>query len=495
MCAASMVMGPGSSALLVCARAGAAARSASASVAKRYPMERAAMLLMLEFSMIHADSRRAALESWLAAQLRGARFSLTPASVDASFRRYFRAALPDGRSYVVMDAPPGKEDCRPFVHVAGLLRAAGVHAPEVHAGDLAQGFLLLGDLGTQTYLQELNADNAARLLGDATDALLRWQLATRPGELPPYDEALLRREMDLFPEWYVSRHLGVELSNAQKSGLEGIFRLLVKSALAQPAVYVHRDYMPRNLMVSDPNPGVLDFQDAVLGPITYDMASLLRDAFVSWDEELVLDWGVRYWEKAKRAGLPVETDFAEFWRAFEWMGLQRHLKVLGIFARINYRDGKPKYLADTPRFIGYVRAVSARYAALAPLACLLVNSDVYCEVEFEKLLRHSLAGRLGHLVLVPNPLYHPAGDFTLDHGLIGNGAGPRYTYAGVAVMSPALFAQVEPGERAPLAPLLRAAAERRLLSGEPYAGLWQDVGSAERLAELRARLASRNETY
>ncbi len=329
------------------------------------------MLLMLEFSMIHADSRRAAVESWLAAQLRGARFSLTPASVDASFRRYFRASLPDGRSYVVMDAPPDREDCRSFVHVARLLRAAGVHAPEVHAEDLAQGFLLLGDLGTQTYLQELNADNAARLLGDATDALLHWQLATRPGELPPYDEALLRREMDLFPEWYVSRHLGVELSNAQKAELEGIYRLLVKSALAQPAVYVHRDYMPRNLMVSEPNPGVLDFQDAVLGPITYDMVSLLRDAFVSWDEERVLDWSVRYWEKAKRAGLPVETGFAEFWRAFEWMGLQRHLKVLGIFARINYRDGKPKYLEDTPRFIRYARAVSERYAALAPLARLL----------------------------------------------------------------------------------------------------------------------------
>ena len=329
------------------------------------------MLLMLEFSMIHADSRRAAVESWLAAQLRGARFSLTPASVDASFRRYFRAALPDGRSYVVMDAPPDQEDCRPFVHVARLLRAAGVHAPEVHAEDLAQGFLLLGDLGTQTYLQELNADNAARLLGEATDALLRWQLATRPGELPPYDEALLRREMNLFPEWYVARHLKVRLSDSQNNSLEQIFRLLVKSALAQPAVYVHRDYMPRNLMLSDPNPGVLDFQDAVLGPITYDMVSLLRDAFVSWDEERVLDWSARYWEKAKRAGLPVETDFAEFWRAFEWMGLQRHLKVLGIFARINYRDGKPKYLEDTPRFTRYARAVSERYAALAPLARLL----------------------------------------------------------------------------------------------------------------------------
>jgi len=241
----------------------------------------------------------------------------------------------------------------------------------VHAEDLAQGFLLLGDLGARTYLQELNADNAARLLGEATDALLRWQLATRPGGLPPYDEALLRREMNLFPEWYVARHLKVRLSDSQNNSLEQIFRLLVKSALAQPAVYVHRDYMPRNLMVSDPNPGVLDFQDAVLGPITYDMVSLLRDAFVSWDEELVLDWSARYWEKAKRAGLPVDTDFAEFWRAFEWMGLQRHLKVLGIFARINYRDGKPKYLADTPRFIGYARAVSGRYAALAPLAGLL----------------------------------------------------------------------------------------------------------------------------
>jgi aminoglycoside/choline kinase family phosphotransferase len=321
--------------------------------------------------MIHADSRRVALEGWLAAQLNGARFSLTPASADASFRRYFRATLPEGRSYVVMDAPPGKEDCRPFVRVARLLREAGVNAPEVHAEDFAQGFLLLGDLGMRTYLEELNADNAARLFEDATDALLRWQLATRPGELPPYDAALLRREMKLFPEWYVARHLGVTLSDSQNESLENIFKILVDSALAQPAVYVHRDYMPRNLMLSDPNPGVLDFQDAVLGPITYDMVSLLRDAFVSWDEERVLDWSARYWEKARRAQLPVDSDFAQFWRAFEWMGLQRHLKVLGIFARINYRDGKPKYLEDTPRFLRYARAVAERYSALAPLARLL----------------------------------------------------------------------------------------------------------------------------
>jgi N-acetylmuramate 1-kinase len=317
------------------------------------------------------DSRRDALARWLQAQLRGASFSLAPASEDASFRRYFRATLDDGRSYVAMDAPPDKEDCRPFVRIAGLLRQAGVNAPEVHAEDLAQGFLLLTDLGTRTYLQELNASNAGQLFADAIDSLVRWQLATRPGALPPYDEALLRREMSLFPEWYVGRHLGKTLSEGQQRSLEEVFALLVRSALAQPAVYVHRDYMPRNLMVCDPNPGVLDFQDAVLGPISYDAVSLMRDAFVSWDDEQVLDWCVRYWEKARAAGLPVAADFAEFWRAFEWMGLQRHLKVLGIFARIRYRDGKPRYLADTPRFIAYARRVVERYVELAPLGKLL----------------------------------------------------------------------------------------------------------------------------
>ena len=343
---------------------------------------------MLEFSIIHGDSRSnspresprdsrvVALERWLGGQLRGAHFSLTPASEDASFRRYFRATLDDGASFVVMDAPPDKEDCRPFVHVARLLHEAGVHAPRVHAQDLAQGFLLLSDLGQRTYLQELAPDSAGELFADATEALVRWQLATRPGELPPYDEALLRREMQLFPDWYVARHLGAALSAGQKEGLERIFALLAASALAQPKVYVHRDYMPRNLMLSDPNPGVLDFQDAVTGPITYDMVSLMRDAFVSWDEQPVLDWTVRYWEKAKSAGLPVDPDFGEFWRAFEWMGLQRHLKVLGIFARINYRDGKPKYLADTPRFLRYARDVAGRYPALAPLNRLL--DDLKC---------------------------------------------------------------------------------------------------------------------
>ena len=318
--------------------------------------------------MIHADPRRDALERWLSGPLRGERFSLTPASADASFRRYWRVQLEGARTFVAMDAPPDKEDCRPFVKVAALMREAGVNAPVVHAEDLQQGFLLLGDLGARTYLDELNAQSAPALFADATDALLRWQLATRPGVLPPYDEALLRREMGLFPEWYVGRHLGKQVD---QKPLEEIFSLLVKSALAQPAVYVHRDYMPRNLMVCEPNPGVLDFQDAVLGPITYDMVSLMRDAFISWEEQQVLDWTVRYWEKARAAGLPVDADFGEFWRAFEWMGLQRHLKVLGIFARINYRDGKPHYLQDTPRFLAYARTVCRRYRQLAPLATLL----------------------------------------------------------------------------------------------------------------------------
>ncbi len=321
--------------------------------------------------MIHGDARRTSLERWLAAHYGAARFTLTPASEDASFRRYFRVRLDDGGTTVAMDAPPDKEDCRPFVRVAAMLREAGLHAPEVLAQDLAQGFLLLSDLGTRTYLQALASDNAAQLFGDATDALVRWQLATRPGALPPYDEALLRREMNLFPEWYIEKHLRQSLSGEQKQSLETIFRILVQSALAQPAVYVHRDYMPRNLMVCEPNPGVLDFQDAVIGPVTYDVVSLFRDAFLSWEEEQVLDWTVRYWEKAKRAGLPVDADFGAFWRAFEWMGLQRHLKVLGIFARIRYRDGKPKYLEDTPRFIAYVRSVAKRYSALAPLLRLL----------------------------------------------------------------------------------------------------------------------------
>jgi len=321
------------------------------------------------------DERLRFLDRWLAAQCAGEpgeAFRLAPASADASFRRYFRATWEtDGRTRIVMDAPPEKEDCRPFVKVAGLLRDAGLNAPQVLAADLEQGFLLLTDLGDKTYLDALNPANATALFADATDALVRWQLASRPGVLAPYDETVLRREMALFPEWYIGRHLGIDLSPAQREALAGVFSLLVRACLAQPCVYVHRDFMPRNLMVCEPNPGILDFQDALHGPITYDVASLFRDAFLSWKEEQVLDWTIRYWEKARKARLPVRADFAEFWRELEWMGLQRHLKVLGIFARLTHRDGKPKYVADTPRFIHYARAVATRYVALAPLARLL----------------------------------------------------------------------------------------------------------------------------
>lgn len=310
------------------------------------------------------------LQEWLSRQLAGKPFSLTPASADASFRRYFRVRLPDS-TLIAMDAPPPQEDCRPFVRVAALMAQAGLHVPAVLASDPDAGFLLLSDLGDTTYLAALREDNADALFRDATDALVRWQLASREGVLPPYDEALLRRELDLFPEWYVKRHLGLALSAQQQQNLQAVFSRVLANNLAQPCVYVHRDYMPRNLMVCEPNPGVLDFQDAVHGPITYDVASLFKDAFISWPEERVLDWTVRYWEKARRAGLPVAADFGEFYRDFEWMGLQRHLKVLGIFARICHRDGKPHYVKDTPRFIAYVRAVAGRYGALSPLLRLL----------------------------------------------------------------------------------------------------------------------------
>jgi aminoglycoside/choline kinase family phosphotransferase len=316
------------------------------------------------------DDRIRALDAWLTAALAGADFRLETASADASFRRYFRVFLAD-RTLIAMDAPPEREDSRPFVKVARLLRDAGLNAPEIVAQDLGQGFLLVTDLGTRSYLAALREGDADRLFGDATAALVRWQSATRPGVLPEYDEALLRRELELFPEWYLGRHLGLVLSPAQREALESAFRRILGRNLAEARVYVHRDYMPRNLMVADPNPGILDFQDAVHGPISYDVASLFRDAFVSWEEERVLDGTIRYWEKARRAGLPVPADFADFWRDVEWMGLQRHLKVLGIFARLHYRDGKQGYLEDTPRFDAYVRHAVARYAELAPLGRLL----------------------------------------------------------------------------------------------------------------------------
>jgi N-acetylmuramate 1-kinase len=303
--------------------------------------------------------------------------TLRIASADASFRRYLRIDSGHG-SRIVMDAPPSHEDCRPFVHVAQLMAQAGLNVPAVLAWDEASGFMLLTDLGTRTMIEAVDAaDPPANLplYSQAVDALIAWQAASRPGVLPPYDEALLMRELALFPDWYLAQHRGVQVEGKLRETLDAMFQLIVQRNLASPAVYVHRDFMPRNLMmpadVDERRLGVLDFQDAVYGPITYDIASLMRDAFLSWDEEFVLDITVRYWQKALQAGLPVDPDFGEFYRAVEWMGLQRHLKVAGIFARLTLRDGKPKYLADTPRFIAYIRATAGRYRELAPLLRLV----------------------------------------------------------------------------------------------------------------------------
>jgi N-acetylmuramate 1-kinase len=316
------------------------------------------------------DDRFRALDAWLRARLPGAPLRIERASTDASFRRYFRV-FRDDRTLIAMDAPPEREDSRAFVRVAGLLREAGLNAPLILETDFERGFLLVSDLGTRLYLEALQQVDPRPLFADATTALVHWQSSTKPGVLPEYDEELLRRELSLFPDWYIARHLGVELSGAQRESLEGVFRSILARNLAEPRVYVHRDFMPRNLMVSTPNPGILDFQDAVHGPISYDIACLYRDAFLSWDEETVLDGTIRYWEKARAAKLPVRGDFAEFWRDVEWMGLQRHLKVLGIFARLAHRDGKAGYVEDTPRFLGYVRHVVSRYGELAPLGRLL----------------------------------------------------------------------------------------------------------------------------
>ena len=314
------------------------------------------------------------LRHWLSHELDNADYELVPASSDASFRRYFRATF-NSRHYIVMDAPPAHEDCRPFVQVAELFGMAGVNVPKVLAQDLAQGFLLLTDLGNTTYLSALNEDTAQQLYLDANAALVKIQLASQPGVLPEYDRALLLREMNLFPDWYVNQHLKQTLNEAQLESLHGVFERILANNLAQPQVYVHRDYHSRNLMVDaqnpDANPGVLDFQDAVHGPITYDLASLYKDAYIKWDEERVLDWTIRYWEAARAARLPVSGDFYEFYRNFEWMGVQRHIKVLGIFARLCHRDGKDGYLKDMPLVMDYLRRTCERYPELAPMAHLL----------------------------------------------------------------------------------------------------------------------------
>ncbi|WP_137820023.1 aminoglycoside phosphotransferase family protein [Pseudomonas sp. 2FG] len=298
--------------------------------------------------------------------------TLTPASSDASFRRYFRWEGA-GRSLIVMDAPPPQEDCRPFVKIAGLLAEAQVNVPQILAADLQRGFLLLSDLGRQTYLEVINPDNAEALFAGALQALLAFQQLPLDAQLPSYDEALLRRELQLFPDWYLRRQLGVELSGEQLAAWQRVCVLLIDSALAQPQVLVHRDYMPRNLMDSEPKPGVLDFQDAVYGPVTYDVTCLFKDAFLSWPEAQVRSWLAGYWQLAGEAGIPVQPELEDFLRASDLMGVQRHLKVIGIFARICHRDGKPKYLGDVPRFFRYIDAVLARRPELAELGELLAS--------------------------------------------------------------------------------------------------------------------------
>lgn len=322
--------------------------------------------------------RNVLLRKWLtghlAQQFPGQDYRIEPASVDASFRRYFRITLPDGMTRIVMDAPPEHEDCRPFLKVAALLREAGVQVPKIHAEDLAQGFLLLSDLGKTTYLDALNESTAPRLYRDANQALVAIQRSSRPDVLPEYDRALLERELQLFPDWYLTRHLGITLDDTQQNTLRAVFDKILASNLAQPKVFVHRDYHSRNLMVCGhefpENPGILDFQDAVHGPITYDLVSLYRDAYIHWEEDQELDFVIRYWEMARKASLPVHSDFHDFYRDYEWMGAQRQLKVLGIFARLSYRDGKDGYLQNLPTVMAYLRQTCERYLDLRPLARL-----------------------------------------------------------------------------------------------------------------------------
>jgi aminoglycoside/choline kinase family phosphotransferase len=264
-----------------------------------------------------------------------------------------------------------------FIQVDSLLSEASLNVPKILEKNTQDGFLLLNDLGNITYLSALNNKTADALYQSATHALIQMQQASKPNVLPNYDAALLQRELDLFPDWYLKKHLGIELSDLQQTQLKKCFELIIENNLGQAKVYVHRDYHSRNLMVTEKNnPGVLDFQDAVYGPITYDAASLWRDAYISWPEERVIDWVIKFWEQGKKVGLPMPDDFGAFYRDFEWMSLQRHLKVLGIFARLFHRDGKDGYLKDIPLVLQYAIATANRYIELKPLARMLESTQI-----------------------------------------------------------------------------------------------------------------------
>jgi aminoglycoside/choline kinase family phosphotransferase len=314
------------------------------------------------------------LQGWLRDDLKLASYTIAPASSDASFRRYFRVTG-DGQSRIVMDAPPDKEDCGPFIAIAGAMAGLGLNVPRILEADTRRGFLLLSDLGSRHYLQSLNERSADALYGDALRALRLLQTAPLEGAgLPDYDRALLLREMALFRDWYLARHLRIGLSEAVDEVLEQTFAFLADEALAQPRVWVHRDYHSRNLMVTEANsPGILDFQDAVIGPATYDAVSLLRDCYVSWPRQRVLLWLRDFLAASQAEGGLQGVETGQFIRWFDLMGAQRHLKAIGIFARLNYRDGKPSYLPDIPRTLAYVVEVSALYPELRPLQLLLTQ--------------------------------------------------------------------------------------------------------------------------
>ena len=320
---------------------------------------------------LHLTTRYDALRQWTAAVLGRQDFTLEPASSDASFRRYWRVRYP-GQTLILMDAPPAQEDCGRFVDLARRLGAIGLNTPRVHAEDRTNGFLALSDLGDRLYLGALDPDNADRLYGDALAALAVLQAEGPRTGLPDYDAPFLRRELEIFREWFLERHLGLKLSPADLAAWQGAGETLIASALEQPRVCVHRDYHSRNLMVTEEaNPGILDFQDAVVGPVTYDLASLLKDCYIAWPAERVNAWALGYLAAAVRSGLLPAVEPERFLRWFDLMGAQRHLKAAGIFTRLKHRDGKPGYLADIPRTLGYVQEVCARYPELADLDRLL----------------------------------------------------------------------------------------------------------------------------
>ena len=326
---------------------------------------------MTTINTIFDSSRPELIDKWLHLVLKGRNFTLTDLAADAGARRYFRITLPKEASLVLMDAPVAHNDARQFTSIANLLASRGIHVPRVVHANFEDGLLLLSDLGDETYLSSLKSENANQLFDDATTVLVKMQTIDDVSLLSKYDAALMNQELALFNDWYIQKQLNIELDENTQDSLQNTLKIITERCVSQSSVLVHRDFMPRNLMVCGENPGILDFQDARIGPISYDVISLFKDAFISWEEEEILDWTIRYWEKARKASLPVPPDFGEFYKDLEWMGLQRHLKVLGVFSRLKHRDGKDHYISDAPRFLTYIRDVAQRYGALKPLIKIL----------------------------------------------------------------------------------------------------------------------------